>query len=622
MEVTVSQWNEAENEVEEAGLKRKQDLHRRSSSSNKGIEVEDTQGSAINCENEFSGSEGGGLELDESEKKENFFVIRTQVNAEMILQHEDFENSTILPASDPPLPEDSTSLNNVTTETGTVSIMNENEQERQELYLESVFQKPQTHGFYCPNCNSCIQKVYIQKDELIQPSDHTQPLQTTDPIRCSSCFSFLIPIGSWLFSGWVSAEDGALNDQEPEDPKQTVKGASQQEAPEPDQSVEEGTTKSDINIAGDSGKQTLHIIDEMETGPQKVASEVKDKINGTGFGSIPVNSMKSQDSSKNLIATSKDNGKGQVAPKKKQFWNDWAVIGGASESSVPKKSETDSTKSSDWRVIAAAPPSTIPKQPQTDFPDTKLPELVEVKVEPSPGLPEQEVPAESTPLLTRREPPVPATASTKKLEILKSIVYGGLTESLASLSVVTSAASAGATTLNIVALAIANLIGGLFALGHNLGELKAEQPKRVENDTPVDRYNELLGQRENFILHAFIAILSFIVFGLVPPLVYGFSFRESNDKDFKLVAVAGASLLCITLLSIAKAYIQRSNNYLTYLQTVLYYLSTAAVASVLCYLAGDLVKKLVEKLGWFDSASNFSLQIPGISVQQHGLESY
>jgi hypothetical protein len=36
--------------------------------------------------------------------------------------------------------------------------------------------------------------------------------------------------------------------------------------------------------------------------------------------------------------------------------------------------------------------------------------------------------------------------SNKALEILKSIVYGGLTESLASLSVVTSAASADAAT--------------------------------------------------------------------------------------------------------------------------------------------------------------------------------
>ncbi|RDX67822.1 hypothetical protein CR513_53257, partial [Mucuna pruriens] len=42
-------------------------------------------------------------------------------------------------------------------------------------------------------------------------NNYTQP---TDQIRCSSCFSFLIPIGSWLFPGLVSDSGAALNDQE------------------------------------------------------------------------------------------------------------------------------------------------------------------------------------------------------------------------------------------------------------------------------------------------------------------------------------------------------------------------------------------------------------------------
>ncbi|KAJ6672979.1 hypothetical protein OIU85_014231, partial [Salix viminalis] len=55
----------------------------------------------------------------------------------------------------------------------------------------------------------------------------------------------------------------------------------------------------------------------------------------------------------------------------------------------------------------------------------------------------------------------------RKLEILKSIVYGGLIESITSLGVVSSAAGASAGTLNIIALGLANLIGGLFIIGHN-----------------------------------------------------------------------------------------------------------------------------------------------------------
>lgn len=152
-----------------------------------------------------------------------------------------------------------------------------------------------------------------------------------------------------------------------------------------------------------------------------------------------------------------------------------------------------------------------------------------------------------------------------------------------------------------------------------LRELKAEQPKRSNTEAAVvDQYKEVLGERKNFILHAFIAILSFIIFGLIPPVVYGFTFRENDEKDFKLAAVAGASVICITLLSILKAYIKRPNSYLTYFQTVFFYVSTGGVATVLSYLAGDMMKKIIEKLGWFEPASSlvFSLK------NQHGFGSY
>ncbi|KAK7286826.1 hypothetical protein RJT34_22100 [Clitoria ternatea] len=349
-----------------------------------------------------------------------------------------------------------------------------------------------------------------------------------------------------------------------------------------------------------------------------ISSEDRE-LNDEGLGSIltniPGSNMEAQDSSNHFSDTLQDHGKGQVAQKKKYFWNNWAVIGGA-VASKPKETKTGSSKHSEWKVIGAASGSTKPKEPEIDFPDEKQPQHVEVKID-EVHTEQEVVPAESTALLAHREvPPVPARNLGP--EILKSIVYGGLTESVASLSVVTSAASADATTLNIVTLAMANLMGGLFVLLHNLAELKAEKPRRAENhtDAQVDQYNELLGQRKHFILHAFIAILSFIVFGLVPPLVYGFSFNESDDKDFKLAAVAGASLLCITLLSIAKAHTKRPNNCFTYFQTVLYYVTTGALASLLSYLAGVFVKKLMQKLGWFQTPSNFAMQIPRISVLQ------
>ncbi|XP_027337096.1 membrane protein of ER body 2-like [Abrus precatorius] len=223
----------------------------------------------------------------------------------------------------------------------------------------------------------------------------------------------------------------------------------------------------------------------------------------------------------------------------------------------------------------------------------------------------------SSPTVT---PPIIVTeGSSKGWEILKSMVYGGLAELLASLSVVTSAASADATTLSIVALGIANLIGGLSVLGHNLKDLKASQPREEANGetiAQVDKYYELLGKRENFLLHGFVAILSFLIFGLVPPIVYGFSFRGSDDKDLKLAAVAGASLIGITLLGIAKAYIQRPNTYVTYIKTVSFYVTCGILASLLTYVAGALMKRLIEQLGWFQPASNLALSIPQMDTDK------
>ena len=61
-----------------------------------------------------------------------------------------------------------------------------------------------------------------------------------------------------------------------------------------------------------------------------------------------------------------------------------------------------------------------------------------VQLQPAPLLP--------PPLTSPPPPSPPPPASAVKREILKSIVFGGLTESITSLGIVTSAASADATT--------------------------------------------------------------------------------------------------------------------------------------------------------------------------------
>ncbi|XP_022158090.1 uncharacterized protein LOC111024659 [Momordica charantia] len=189
----------------------------------------------------------------------------------------------------------------------------------------------------------------------------------------------------------------------------------------------------------------------------------------------------------------------------------------------------------------------------------------------------------------------------RKLEIIKSIVYGGLVESITSLGIVTSAATAGTPTENIVALAVANLITGLIVILNNLHGLKSNQLKK-EEEAQVDPYEEALGDRHHYLLHFTTAIISFLVFGLVPPLVYGFSFRDTDNGDLKLAVVAGASLLCITLLAIGKAYIQKPHKWEEFVKTVVYYIALGYGAAGLSYLAGKEFDKLLDQLGWFKRA--------------------
>ncbi|XP_031121258.1 membrane protein of ER body-like protein isoform X2 [Ipomoea triloba] len=206
------------------------------------------------------------------------------------------------------------------------------------------------------------------------------------------------------------------------------------------------------------------------------------------------------------------------------------------------------------------------------------------------------------------DPPEPEERSSKSVEVVKSVVYGGLMESITSLSVVSSAAASGATTLNTVAIGVANLIGGSFVVAHNLLDLKIKSPE--------EEYSKVLGQRNHFLLHAIVAMLSYLIFGLAPPALYGFTFRQSDDGDLKLLSVALASFVCVLLLAIGKAYTSGANTFNQYFVTILQYATAAATASGVAYAMGHLFQKLMDELGWFTPTPNqATLLLPNINSQ-------
>ncbi|KAI3773718.1 hypothetical protein L1987_48248 [Smallanthus sonchifolius] len=191
----------------------------------------------------------------------------------------------------------------------------------------------------------------------------------------------------------------------------------------------------------------------------------------------------------------------------------------------------------------------------------------------------------------------------RSLDIIKSMVYGGLIELITSLSVVSSAAGGDATTLNVLALGSANIFGGLFVISHDLWDLKNERTRKTE-----DRYQQLLGQRADFPLHMAVSLISYLVFGFLPPIVYGFSFHESNGKDLKLLTVAAASIVCIMILAAGKAYVQSPQK--SYFKTIGYYVMFGFMVSGVSYLFGGLIIKLLENMDIFHEGSveNLSLK--------------
>lgn len=131
----------------------------------------------------------------------------------------------------------------------------------------------------------------------------------------------------------------------------------------------------------------------------------------------------------------------------------------------------------------------------------------------------------------------------------------------------------------------------------------------------MGRYWEKLRQRKHFGRHTFFALLSYVIFGLLPPVVYGFAFRESDNRDYKIIAVAATSLLCIALLAIGKAHVQPQKDYIL---SLFYCLGTAVTASGLSYVAGVMIDRLLVELGLFNPSTVFPSPPSSIDILNFG----
>ncbi|XP_022991341.1 membrane protein of ER body 2-like [Cucurbita maxima] len=180
----------------------------------------------------------------------------------------------------------------------------------------------------------------------------------------------------------------------------------------------------------------------------------------------------------------------------------------------------------------------------------------------------------------------PSTRVRRRWEIRRYIVLGGLMESITSLAIVTAAMTAKISDGNIVALALTNLLAGLFVIRHDVSRLqKKRKIPRIEVDG--NNYKEVLKEKMYRLLCFIIAYLSFLFFGLVPPLVYALSSLKIRNKNLKIIVAAGASLSCTALLAVQKAHInQKPRNRLVYVKTAAVDVSVRVGAFGISYLVG------------------------------------
>nr|XP_027114511.1 membrane protein of ER body-like protein isoform X2 [Coffea arabica] len=495
------------------------------------------------------------------------------------------------------------------------------DEEEIELEFERAVERIHTHddySMYCPNCSSRITKVVLRRKIRQRRVQTPKETQRDDLFGCLACFSVFVPSGNRLnpfriFGAGKGPESSPLL---------------QQEQQTPDVSMPTSVTAQDKGKGFDLfwifGKRRPHekLSADLDSSSPKVTNEPRDQANdqGDGVTTFIPNATPPVGMTESKVATI---GEGVMTfipnaiPPVGMTESNAATLGDGVKTFIPNALPAQGSVLNGNIVPIGIIDKTeiFVKKPKSEIEGDD----VRIQVGDTPPVVPPIFPITDVFLTDVRIPEtVIQSPSSRSLEIVKSIVYGGMMESIASLSVVSSAAASDATTLNIVALGLANLVGGLVVLAHNLRDLRYGD----SSETNESRYEEQLGRKEHFFLHAMLAVLSYLVFGLIPPVIYGFTFRESDDRDYKILAVAAASLLCIVILAIAKAYTRGEHKFMAYFKTILYYVTSAVMVSGIAYAVGNLVNKLLERLGWLNPATvepQLGFLKPSHSIQPAGL---
>ncbi|KAM0840994.1 hypothetical protein ACQ4PT_059307 [Festuca glaucescens] len=506
--------------------------------------------------------------------------------------------------------------------------------EIEEYDLEKILDQQETHDLYCPNCKSCItRRVILRKRKrtvtLTTPNEqpkrpHTEeaPLaqsngqEAPDVFRCLSCFSFFIPTGCsfniFRIFGRRDQQVDVLPPPASEDMPPSENCTSWllscfQPGDSPNQAAAHPLQTPLLHDTATSGDTTttatatsasyVHIHDTVVK-PEQSTEESSSSTHQTTTTTTTTTTT-------SATATTSSTTTLAAASTSSHTLSAIDVQGAA----------TEALWNGSFHTPAIGTPGVKVDSPNvTNIAPVIIPRC-EIPTSPNPQA--ADPPHVAVSVSEDVNPAAPRPQQRDDWDILKAIVYGGLVESITSLSVVLAAASSGAKTLDIFILGIANLIGGLPLIFHNIADLRDIQDVDG-NDERVGHYWVNLGRRSKAQLHMIMALLSYIVFGLLPPALYGLSFRESNDRENKMMAVAAASLACIALLALGKAHVKSRPR--TYFKTLMYYLTIAVSCSGLSYVAGVLITRILVSYGVIDEgASGAPPAPPGLSLFPHAV---
>jgi vacuolar iron transporter family protein len=170
----------------------------------------------------------------------------------------------------------------------------------------------------------------------------------------------------------------------------------------------------------------------------------------------------------------------------------------------------------------------------------------------------------------------------KSFYYMKEFVYGGIDGSVTTFAVVAGATGGKLDTGVIIVLGFANLIADGFSM--SVGNYLSEKSELAANNHIVTFKDPASPIRT-----AGATFISFIIMGLVPLLVYVFSYLNTTITDNLFLyscIMTGVSFLFIGLL---RSYVSNAGWFRSVTETIL----LGAIAAVLAYYAGSIIERMI-----------------------------